>query len=163
VLEGVDPEERHDPKFYAAVRQGWAGRADFIDNAGRTFFALTRGGWPALPSAPGITAHAPTETGDRRLARGAPPTNLPRIAADAARAGAAALTTLRELPHDDEERGRESRILTDPGLAHLRHLPHLERVQLYGRFTRDGVLGLASLPRLRRLELDGVSGNRAEL
>jgi len=144
VMNGVDPEERHDAHFYAAVRQGWAGRVEFIDSEGRPFRALARGGWPSLRSVPVITAVGQTETEDNGLA------------------GVGGLANLRELIHDDD-RGRAFRILTDAGLAHLRRLPNLERVQLYGRFTCAGVLGLASLPRLRQLELDGVSGNLADL
>jgi uncharacterized protein (TIGR02996 family) len=145
VMNGVDPGEQCDPAFYAAVRQGWVGRVEFFDNAGKTFRTLARGGWPSLRSAPVITAVGQAETEDAGLA------------------GVGTLKNLRELSHDDEERGREFRFLTDAGLAHLRHLPNLERVQLYGRFTPGGVLGLVALSKLCRLELDGVTGNLDEL
>jgi uncharacterized protein (TIGR02996 family) len=134
-----DTEEEETPEFWAAVRQGWAGKVSFADGWG-VFDDLASGGWPSLRATPYITAWGQRGTVDSCLE------------------GPATLVNLREFELDDYRWGDEPRV-TDAGLAHLCKNRNLESLKVYGRFTRKGVARLASLRKLRHLRVDGVEGD----
>jgi uncharacterized protein (TIGR02996 family) len=134
-----DTEEEETPEFWAAVRQGWVGKVDFVDGEG-VFGDLAAGGWPSLRSVPYITAWGQRGTVDSSLE------------------GPATLVNLREFEVDDYRWGQVP-LLTDAGLAHFRSNRNLERLKVYGRFTRKGVARLGSLRKLRYLRVDGVEGD----